>query len=105
MIAAFGLIGAIIATTSLHLHVSYKFGVLGESWTRKRVQRATYVVFVILIGCLIGKKRMEIDSKDFSFLLETNPIKHRVQINLQTKTKQNFWFLPHNLEKSERESL
>jgi len=52
--AAFGLIGAIIATTSLHLHVSYKFGVLGESWTRKRVQRATYVVFVILIGCLIA---------------------------------------------------
>ena len=53
--AAFGLIGAIIAATSLHLHVSYKFGVLGESWTRKRVQRATYVVSAILAGCLIGK--------------------------------------------------
>ena len=53
--AAFGLIGAIIAATSLHLHVSYKFGVLGESWTRKRVQRATYVVSAILVGCLIGK--------------------------------------------------
>ena len=54
--AAFGLIGAIIAATSLHLHVSYKFGVLGEAWTKKRVQRATYVVSVIMISCLIGKK-------------------------------------------------
>lgn len=52
--AAFGLVGAIIAATSLHLHLSYKFGVLGEAWTRKRVQRATYVVSVILVGCLIA---------------------------------------------------
>ena len=54
--AAFGLVGAIIAATSLHLHVSYKFGVLGEAWTKKRVQRATYVIFVIMVACLIGKK-------------------------------------------------
>jgi len=52
--AAFGLVGAIIAATSLHLHVSYKFGVLGEAWTKKRVQRATYVVSVIMIACLIA---------------------------------------------------
>jgi len=52
--AAFGLIGAIVAAASLHLHVSYKFGVLGESWTKKRVRRAMFVILFILIACFVA---------------------------------------------------
>ena len=55
LLAAFGLIGGLVASASLHLHVSYKFGVLGEWWTKRRVQRSKYVAGFLLIGCSIGK--------------------------------------------------
>ena len=52
--AAFGLLGAIISAASLHLHISYKFGVLGESWTKKRIRRPIFVTLLISKLCSIS---------------------------------------------------
>ena len=61
-LAAFGLIGAIIAAASLHLHVSYKYGVLDNSgfWTKQRIRKSTYFGLFILIGCTIGNLKYDI---------------------------------------------
>ena len=60
-LAAFGLIGAIIAAASLHLHVSYKYGVLDNSgfWTKQRIRKSTYFGLFILIGCTIGNLKYD----------------------------------------------
>ena len=61
-LAAFGLIGAIIAAASLHLHVSYKYGVLDNSgfWTKQRIRKSTYFGLFILIGCTIGNLNYDV---------------------------------------------
>ena len=74
-LAAFGLIGAIIAAASLHLHVSYKYGVLDNSgfWTKQRIRKSTYFGLFILIGCTIGNLKYNIHaliSSITSFSLE-----------------------------------
>ena len=53
--AAFGSIGTLVAAASLHLHLSYKFSVLGQFWTKARIRRSQYFVLLLLIGCAIGK--------------------------------------------------